>query len=162
MTYYSKPPTDLESRFRIPTIVINRVLELAKGRRYELWLIGRFGKIINCLTVMECICADGSAIPPLIVFKGENVSESWITIKELPQGWHVSCNSKGWTSNEHGVQWLKKIFWAGHPRQSGGRVSSANCDGHNRLRSEPSPIRLLWWIFMTKVLYCTLLLQIEN
>jgi len=61
------------------------------------------------VTVMDCICADGSSISPLIIFKGENVSKSWLP-KELPEGWHISCNSKGWTSNLQGVEWLKKCF----------------------------------------------------
>ena len=46
------------------------------------------------VTVMDCICADGSSISPLIIFKGENLSKSWLP-KELPEGWHISCNSKG-------------------------------------------------------------------
>jgi hypothetical protein len=54
------------------------------------------------VTVMECVCADGSEIPPLVIFKGENVCQTWLP-KELPEGWHVSCNTKGWTSNIHGV-----------------------------------------------------------
>ena len=27
---------------------------------------------------IECICADGTSIPPLIIFKGENLSRQWI------------------------------------------------------------------------------------
>ena len=30
------------------------------------------------ITVVECICADGSAVPPLVIFKGENLSTQWI------------------------------------------------------------------------------------
>ena len=58
---------------------------------------------------MDYICADGTSIPPLIIFKGENICKSWLS-KELPEEWHVSCNSKGWASNVHGVEWLKKCF----------------------------------------------------
>ena len=80
---------------------------------------------------MECICADGDSIPPLIIFKGENVSESWIPKKELPQGWHVSCNSKGWTSNEHGVEWLKKCFEPATRDKADGQFRLLICDGHD-------------------------------
>jgi hypothetical protein len=35
---------------------------------------------------MECICVDGTLMPPLIIFKGENILDSWIPINELPEG----------------------------------------------------------------------------
>ena len=28
------------------------------------------------VTVMDCICVDGTSIPPMIIFKGENISKS--------------------------------------------------------------------------------------
>jgi hypothetical protein len=52
------------------------------------------------ITVVECICTDGTSIPPLIIFKGENLMSSWIP-KEVDKDWYFSCNSKGWTSNIH-------------------------------------------------------------
>jgi hypothetical protein len=30
------------------------------------------------VTVVECICANGGLIPPLVIFKGENLLTSWI------------------------------------------------------------------------------------
>jgi len=30
------------------------------------------------VTVMECICGDGTMIPPLVIFKGENMQTVWI------------------------------------------------------------------------------------
>ena len=30
------------------------------------------------VTVIECVCADGSHVPPLVIFKGENLSKQWI------------------------------------------------------------------------------------
>jgi hypothetical protein len=61
------------------------------------------------VTVMECTYVDGSFIPPLIIFKGENLCRNWIPM-DAPKDWHVSCNTKGWTSNMHGLEWLKKCF----------------------------------------------------
>ena len=53
------------------------------------------------ITVIECISADGSSIPPIVIFKGENLMTSWMP-QPAPKGWYFSCNTKGWTSNEHG------------------------------------------------------------
>ena len=59
------------------------------------------------VTVVECICADGNHIPPLVIFKAENLSTQWIPAS-IDGNWRFNCNSKGWTSNEHGLDWLKR------------------------------------------------------
>ena len=61
------------------------------------------------ITVVECICADGSAVPPLVIFKGENLSTQWIPAS-IHGNWRFNCNSKGWTSNGHELDWLKRCF----------------------------------------------------
>ena len=61
------------------------------------------------VTVVECISADGNLIPPLVIFKGEDLMTSWIP-REVENEWHFSSNTKGWTSNIHGEQWLAKCF----------------------------------------------------
>ena len=55
---------------------------------------------------MEYVCADGTFIPSLIIFKGANLCKDWI-VANVPDDWHLSCNTKGWTSNEHGTKWMK-------------------------------------------------------
>ena len=32
---------------------------------------------------IECICVDGTVIPSLIIFKGENISIEWLVLGEL-------------------------------------------------------------------------------
>ena len=54
------------------------------------------------VTSVECICAIGTFIPPLIIFRAENISSAWIP-ENIPQDWRFSCNSKGWMSNQHGI-----------------------------------------------------------
>ena len=61
------------------------------------------------VTSVECICADGTYIPPLLIFRAENISTSWIP-NNFPNDWRISCNSKGWTSNQHKIEWLRKMF----------------------------------------------------
>lgn len=61
------------------------------------------------VTAIECVGADGTKIPPMIIFKGENIVNKWLP-SNFPAGWVFSCNSKGWSSNEHGVEWLRKCF----------------------------------------------------
>jgi DDE superfamily endonuclease/Tc5 transposase DNA-binding domain len=83
------------------------------------------------VTVMECICADGSLIPPLIIFAGENISRGWLPLQEMPEGWHVSCNTKGWTNNLLGVEWLTKCFEPATRDKADGGFRLLICDGHD-------------------------------
>jgi hypothetical protein len=61
------------------------------------------------VSTVKCICMDGTEITPLIIFKGQNIIQSWIP-QEVLHKWHFSANTKGWTSNLHGLEWLKRVF----------------------------------------------------
>jgi hypothetical protein len=61
------------------------------------------------VSVVECICADGTGIPPLVIFKAQKLSTQWIPAS-IHGSWRFNCNSKGWTSNEHGLDWLIRCF----------------------------------------------------
>jgi hypothetical protein len=61
------------------------------------------------VTDIECISAAGEALPPLLIFKGDNVNARWID-EQTPQDWHIATSKNGWTSNNLGIQWLKRIF----------------------------------------------------
>ena len=82
------------------------------------------------VTVVECISANGELIPPLIIFKGENLMSSWIPAN-VANEWHFSCNSKGWTSNIHGEQWLEQCFDPATKAKANGRKRLLICDGHD-------------------------------
>ena len=60
-------------------------------------------------TSIECIAANGAKLPPFIIFKGENLLTTWIP-PTVGDGWKFSCNSRGWTSNYHGIKWLTEHF----------------------------------------------------
>jgi hypothetical protein len=82
------------------------------------------------VTVMEYVCVDGSFIPPLIIFKGENLYRNWIPM-DAPKDWHVSYNTKGWTSNMHGLEWLKKCFEPTTREKADGQKRLLICDSHD-------------------------------
>src|SRR5438270_6191523 len=79
---------------------------------------------------VECICADGSFIPPLIIFKGKKLSRQWIS-DNTPNDWRFSCNTKGWTSNEHGIQWLYGCFEPTTREKVDGKMHLLICDEHD-------------------------------
>ena len=82
------------------------------------------------VTSVECICADGTSISPLIIFKAENLSHQWIPAN-IAENWKFSCNSKGWTSNYHGIEWLRRCFEPQTCEKSDGGHRLLICDGHD-------------------------------
>src|SRR2546421_3659453 len=82
------------------------------------------------ITMVECVCIDGTTIPPLIIFKGENLMTNWIP-RDVANDWHFSCNSKGWTSNIHGEQWIEKCFDATTQEKANGQYCLLICDRHD-------------------------------
>jgi len=82
------------------------------------------------VTVVECVCVDGSHVPPLVIFKAENLSKQWIPAS-IHGNWRFNCNSKGWTSNEHGLDWLKRCFEPETRGKANGEYCVLICDGHD-------------------------------
>jgi DDE superfamily endonuclease/Tc5 transposase DNA-binding domain len=82
------------------------------------------------VSVVECICADGNVVPPLVIFRAENLSRQWIPAS-IHGNWSIGCNSKGWTSNIHGMQWLRQCFEPATRDKAGGEYRLLICDGHD-------------------------------
>ena len=89
------------------------------------------------VTAIECICADGSCLPPLIIIKGEKLSNHWIPA-DIHKDWRFGCNTKGWMSNKHGLQWLHEVFEQLTREKANGNPRLLICDGHD------SHITALW------------------
>ena len=82
------------------------------------------------VTALECICATGSSLPPLIIFKGENFSCQWIPA-DIHKAWRFDGNTKGWMSNKHGLFWLREIFEPWTRDKANGNPRLLICDGHD-------------------------------
>ena len=87
-----------ETGFSIGTIQSSRVIINKEMRR-------QFQAQLGCqewVSVVECISADKTVLPPLVIYKGEALYTCWIPT-EAPQTWRFSCNTRRWTSNIHGL-----------------------------------------------------------
>ena len=80
--------------------------------------------------MIECICADGTILSPLRIFKGKNVLQSWIP-SEVIDKWVFLANTRGWTSNLHGLEWLKRVFEPATRTKANGQQRLLICDGHD-------------------------------
>ena len=115
-----------ESGFSIGTIKAGRVIIDSKAPNQFQAQPGRQ----EWVTVVECICADGTSIPPYVIFKGKDLNIKWIP-DNIPQGWHITASTNGWTSNDHGQDWLRTLFEP-KTRQKAGELKPRVliCDGH--------------------------------
>jgi hypothetical protein len=60
------------------------------------------------VTTIECICANGTSLRPLVIFKGQRIQQSWIDGD--PLGADYAATPNGWTDNNIAVDWLEKTF----------------------------------------------------
>ena len=81
------------------------------------------------ITVIECICADGTTIAPMVIFKGESLNAR--DVVEGAEGWKFAFNSKGWTSNAHGLSWFHRCFEPDTRDKANGGYRLLICDGHD-------------------------------
>lgn len=58
-------------------------------------------------TVIQGINASGWAIPPYIIFVGKAHLSAWYEDKTIPRDWVLGVSDNGWTTNAHGIAWLK-------------------------------------------------------
>jgi len=114
-----------ETGFSIGSIKATRVIiDRTQNIRYSAYP-GRQ----EWVSVIECISMDGSALPPLVIFKGKTLSSRWIPTN-TPIDWFFSCNKEGWTSNEHAKKWLKENFEPNTQEKANRRTRLLIFDGH--------------------------------
>lgn len=58
-------------------------------------------------TVINSINAIGWSLPPFIIFKGKQHINTWYDDPTDIEDWVIGVSANGWTTNEHGVAWLK-------------------------------------------------------
>lgn len=82
------------------------------------------------ISLLACVCADGSALPPALIYQGTSgdLQNSWVEdLKEEDEALFTSA-ANGWTSNALGRAWLKRFHK--QTRQKGSRWRLLIADGH--------------------------------
>ncbi|KDQ58561.1 hypothetical protein JAAARDRAFT_716877, partial [Jaapia argillacea MUCL 33604] len=80
------------------------------------------------ITVFGIICADGTYLPPTVVYKGTNFMKHWLQ-QENPLNAILDVLSNGWTDNELGLEFLKD-FDAWSVEKANGKMRLLAFDGH--------------------------------
>lgn len=65
------------------------------------------------ITLLACICADGSALPPSLIYEAANkgIQSAWVD--KIRAGEHkvfITSSPSGWTNNDIRLAWLKQVF----------------------------------------------------
>jgi len=65
------------------------------------------------ITLLACICADGSYIEPSLIYQSASgsIQDSWLqAFDPNDQRAYFSSSPSGWTNNDIGLAWLKQVF----------------------------------------------------
>ena len=60
------------------------------------------------ITILGVGCADGTRLPPFVVYKGKNLWSRWM--QGGPAGCMYSVSDSGWMESANFVQWFEKMF----------------------------------------------------
>jgi hypothetical protein len=65
------------------------------------------------ITLLACICADGTHLPPAIIYQSasSSIQDTWLQAFEPDDHRaHIASSPSGWTNNKIGLAWLKQVF----------------------------------------------------
>ncbi|RYN57418.1 hypothetical protein AA0114_g2574 [Alternaria tenuissima] len=85
------------------------------------------------ITVVACICSDGSALSPTLIFQGANgaVQSSWVdAVQAGEHSVFTTSSPSGWTNNDIGLAWLKGVFERETRRHASTGYRLLLLDGH--------------------------------
>jgi hypothetical protein len=85
------------------------------------------------ITLLACICADGSYLEPALIYKSasSSIQDTWLQALD-PETYQVRISSSpsGWTNNEIGLAWLKQVFDCGTKAKAQSSYRLLILDGH--------------------------------
>src|SRR3954471_13608165 len=61
------------------------------------------------VSILECVSATGRKLRCAVIFKGQSLQSTWFPSRSIPD-WFYTTLENGWTSNNIGLEWLKRIF----------------------------------------------------
>jgi len=83
------------------------------------------------ISLLACACADGSALPPALIYQGtsRDLQSTWVQdLKEGEEAYFASA-ANGWSSDAMGLAWLKRFDQ--HTAQKSSRHRLLIVDGHS-------------------------------
>ncbi|EMD66013.1 hypothetical protein COCSADRAFT_61253, partial [Bipolaris sorokiniana ND90Pr] len=97
--------------------LLGRIMPSKRIFSKELWEQKKIRKTLqdgsrDWITIVGCICADGSSVDPTIIYEGtDGLRNEWL--RDLEAGKHqvFCCNSpSGWSNNDLALAWVEQVF----------------------------------------------------
>jgi hypothetical protein len=85
------------------------------------------------ITVVACICSDGSVLSPSLIFKAANgaIQTSWVdAVQAGNHSVFTTSSPSGWSNNDIGLHWLKEVFERETRRHASTRYRLLLLNGH--------------------------------
>jgi hypothetical protein len=85
------------------------------------------------ITVVACICSDGSVLSPSLIFKAANgaIQTSWVdAVRAGNHSVFTTSSPSGWSNNDIGLHWLKEVFERETRRHASTGYRLLLLDGH--------------------------------
>jgi hypothetical protein len=84
------------------------------------------------ITLLACICADGSALAPALIYKSaaSSIQDTWLQAMRPEDQVYISSSPSGWTNNDMGLSWLKQVFDRSTKEKAGRSYRLLIHDGH--------------------------------
>jgi hypothetical protein len=86
------------------------------------------------ISLLATICADGSALPPSLIYQGESgdLQDSWLEDYDASSTKaHFAASKKGWTNEDLGISWLDTVFNRYTKEKAGNGWRLLIVDGHS-------------------------------
>ncbi len=59
------------------------------------------------VTAIVTVGGAGQTVPPYIIFGGKHHLSAWYQEESLPSDWVIAVSENGWTTDEHGLAWIR-------------------------------------------------------
>lgn len=83
------------------------------------------------VSLLACVCADGSALPPALIYKGasHDLQDTWLEDLQEEDEAYFASSAKGWTCDDLGLAWLSRFDQ--NTKEKGARRRLLLVDGHS-------------------------------
>ena len=85
------------------------------------------------ISLLACISADGTALPPALIYKGDSLylQDTWLEDWVPAHKAHFAISPNGWSCNALGLNWLETVFDRYTRQKAGNRRRMLLVDGHS-------------------------------
>ena len=86
------------------------------------------------ISLLACICADGSFLSPGLIYQGKSgdLQDTWLEDYDSSKDEaFFAASEKGWTNDDLGLSWLKKVFNPSTKPKAGNGKRLLLVDGHS-------------------------------